>query len=139
MSVPPDPLVDAQGVEGVLSAVMKLDTMSDAMDQTVTQATSAVDGLKDLLLRLDALAVLAREHQRNEEKIGELFIRVQDYISRATTEAEEKAKNLIAEAEFEASQIVAAAKEEAHRLISDSRRPIGIPPAAIAQLQSTID
>jgi hypothetical protein len=140
MCVPPDPSLDAEGVQGILgAATVDFDRMSEAMDITVTQATTAVDGLHDLLRRLEALAALAREHQRNEVKIGELFIKVQEYIDRATTEAEEQARNLIAEAEFEAGQIVAAAKEEAHRLISDARRPAGVPSGALAQLQVTID
>ena len=139
MSVPPDPVFPVKSVESMAGAVVDLDDMSEAMDLTVSQATSAVDGLKDLLRRLESLAVLAKEHQKNEVKIGELFISVQDYIARATAEAEERARSLIAEAEFEAARIVATAKEEAHRLISDARRPTGIPPEALKQLQGTID
>jgi hypothetical protein len=139
MSVPPDPSLDAFGAEGLTSGVDELETTFEAMDLTVSQATSAVDGLRELLGRLEALATLARQHEQNEAKIGELFIRVQNYISSATAEAEEHARNLIAEAEFEAARIVATAKEEAHRLLSDAKRPAGIPPEAVVQLQVTID
>jgi hypothetical protein len=139
MIVPPDSSLDAFGGEDLTGGVDELENTFESMDLTVRQATSAVDGLRDLLGRLEALAALARQHQHNEAKIGELFIRVQDYISRATAEAEEHALNLIAEAEFEAARIVATAKEEAHRLLSEARRPASLPPEAITQLQMTID
>jgi len=139
MSVLPEPPLGNEGLEGITNAIAELGNISETMDATVAESSTALDGLRTLLRRLEALAVLSREHQRNEAKIGQLFTRVQDYIDRTTAEAEEQARNLIAEAEFEAARIVSAAKDEAHRLITDASRPTGIPPEAIRQLQVTIE
>jgi cell division septum initiation protein DivIVA len=131
---------DAERVASHMSSEIDPDESTfEAMDFTLGQAANAVDGLRDLLRRLEALSLLAREHHRNEVKIGQLFIRAQDYVTQAMTEAEEHARAIIAEAEFEAARIVSAAKDEAHRLITDARKPGGIPPEAIKQLQVTVD
>jgi len=139
MSVLSDQSDDAGGLEGIVHAVADLGSMSDTMDRTAAEATGAMEGLKDLLRRLEALTVLSREHQRNEAKIGGLFTKVQDYIDRTTAETREQARNVIAEAEIEASRIVAAAKEEAGRIVADANRPAGIPPEAIRRLQATVE
>ena len=131
---------DAERVASQMSREVDPDESTfEAMDFTLGQAARAADGLKDLVRRLEALSLLAREHHRNEVKIGQLFIRAQDYVTQAMGEAEEQARAIIAEAEFDAARIVSAAKDEAHRLITDARRPGGIPPEAIRQLQVTVD
>jgi len=139
MNAQPEPPRESGDLESISRAIADLGSISDAMDGTVAESSGAMGALRELLRRLEALAVLSQEHQRNEAKIGQLFTRVQDYIDRTTAEAEEQARALIAEAEFEASRIVTAAKEEAHRLITDASRPTGIPPEAIRQLQVTIE
>jgi hypothetical protein len=111
----------------------------EAMEDTVTQASGALDELQDLFKRMKSLMVLAREQQLHEEKIGELFIRAQDYVNEALADAEARACQLIADAEFEAAQIVDEARDEARRIINEARRATALPPEAVRQLQATIE
>jgi len=111
----------------------------EAMEDTVRQASGALDELQDLFKRMKSLMVLAREHQLHEEKIGELFVRAQDYVNEALADAEERARQLIADAEFEAAQIVDDARDEAHRIINEARRATALAPEAVRQLQATIE
>ncbi len=110
-----------------------------AMQDTVQQASGALDELQDLFTRMKGLFVLAREQHRNEEKIGELFVRAQDYVNEALADAEQRARQLIADAECEAAHIINDAREEAQRIVHDARPSLGLPPEAIQNLQSTID
>ena len=111
----------------------------EAIDTTVGEAAGAMQGLHDVLDRLRSLLVLAREERKNELKIGELFIRAQDYVNQAVGEAEERTRKLIAEAETEGARIINAAEQEAKRLTEEARRTSGLPPEVILQLQRTID
>ncbi len=136
MSVAPDGTGDLQGIA---NAVAGLGGVSTTMEQTATEASGALTGLRALLGRLEALTTLSQEHRRNEAKIGTLFTKVEEYVARTTAEAQERARRVVADAEFEASRIVSAAKEEAQRLMAEARQHGGMPPAAILQLQSTIE
>jgi len=111
----------------------------EAIDTTVGEAAGAMQGLHDVLDRLRSLLVLAREERKNELKIGELFIRAQDYVSQAVSDAEERTRKLITEAETEGARIIAAAEQEAKRLTEEARQTSGLPPEVIRQLQRTID
>ncbi|MGA2520917.1 MAG: hypothetical protein ABSG81_08900 [Acidimicrobiales bacterium] len=115
----------------------------EAVGETVRHAAGALDGLKDLLERLESSITKAADNRRIEEQIGQLFVRAQDFVDRAIGEAEELGRNMLAEAEFEASRIVAAARDEASRLVieaqNEAERTNKIPPEAVRQLQATID
>ena len=139
MGVPSDPTEGAAGPGRPPGATSDHGSMVEAMDSTVGHATHAIEDLKELLRRLEALAALAREHEQNEAKIGELFLRVQDYVAKASAEAEQRARTLVAEAETEAAKIVSSAQLEAQRIVAEARRTGGIPPEALQQLHGTVD
>jgi hypothetical protein len=139
MSVVSERPAAGDGSAGFSNGAGDRDSVSEVMDRTVAQATSAATALAELLRSLEALAGLSAEHHRNEERIGQLFARAQDYVDRAQSEAQEHARRLVAAAEAEAARIVASAREEAHRLATDPGRQLSIPPEAVTQLQLTID
>ena len=138
------PISPIQLTRDDLLASMQAPAVSDdgpieVMDTTVRQASGVLDELQDLFTRMRGLLVLAREQYRNEEKIGELFVRAQDYVNQALADAEERARQLIADAEFEAAHIVDEARDRARILVEDAHISNKLPPGAIQQLQATID
>jgi hypothetical protein len=110
----------------------------EAIDSTLTEATGAMEGLHEVFERLRSLMVLAREERKNEEKIGELFVRAQDHVNRAIADAEERARQLLVDAEHEAAMIVAAGRREVERILAEARSA-ALPPPVAEQLQRTID
>jgi hypothetical protein len=139
MGVPTDPLDRIEGFTRRPPAPGERGPMAEAVDASVEYASNTMEGLRRLLKRLEALSGLAREHDDNQAKIGELFLRVQDYVAKASAEAEERARGLVAEAETEAEAIVSAARHEAERILEEARRTGGVPPAALAQLHGTVE
>jgi cell division septum initiation protein DivIVA len=115
------------------------DEAFEAIGQTVRHAAGAIDGLKDILDRLQRSVADATEQRRNDIEIGQLFTRAQDFVEDAVTEGNELAQRIVADAEFEAARIIAAAKEEAHRLVEDGRQAASLPSEAVMALQSTIE
>ncbi len=114
------------------------DQAFDTIGQTVRHAAGAIDGLKDILERLQNSVALATEQRRNDIEIGRLFTRAQDFVEGAVNEGHELAQRIIADAEFEAARIIAAAKEEAHRLVEEGRNSATLPSEAVRALQATI-
>ena len=114
------------------------DQALEAIGQTVRHAAGTIDGLKDILDRLQRSVAEATEQRRNDIEIGQLFTRAQDFVQGAVIEGHELAQRIVADAEFEASRIMTAAKEEAHRLIEDGRQSASLPSEAVMALQSTI-
>jgi hypothetical protein len=139
MGVPTDPLDRVEGFTRRAPGPDERGPMAGAVDASVAYATNAMEGLRDLLKRLEALSSLAREHDDNQAKIGELFLRVQDYVAKATAQAEDHARGLVAEAEREAQAIVSAARHEAERITEEARLNGGAPPEALAQLHGTVE
>jgi F0F1-type ATP synthase membrane subunit b/b' len=115
------------------------DEAFEAIGQTVRHAAGAIDGLKDILDRLQRSVADATEQRRNDIEIGQLFTRAQDFVEDAVTEGNELAQRIVADAEFEAARIIAAAKQEAHRLVEDGRQAASLPSEAVMALQSTIE
>jgi len=107
--------------------------------ETVKHAAGAIDGLKDILGRLQSSVAEATEQRRNDIEIGLLFTRAQDFVERAVTEGHELAQRIVADAEFEAVRIITAAKAEAHRLIEEATDASSLPPQAVTALQATIE
>jgi hypothetical protein len=114
------------------------DEAFEAIGQTVRHAAGAIDGLKDVLDKLQRSVADATEQRRNDIEIGQLFTRAQDFVEGAVTEGNELAQRIVADAEFEAARIIGAAKEEAHRLIEEGRHAASLPTEAVMALQSTI-
>ena len=114
------------------------DDAFEAIGQTVQHAAGAIDGLKDILERLQNSVAQATEQRRNDIEIGQLFTRAQDFVEGAVTEAHALAQRIIADAEFEAARIITAAKEEAQRLIEDARHSASLPSDVVRALQATI-
>jgi cell division septum initiation protein DivIVA len=115
------------------------DSAFETVGQTVRHAAGALEGLRDILERLETSIAKAVDQRRTEEQIGELFVRAQEYVDRSIFETEERARIVVAEAEHEASRIISAARGEAQRLIDDARRSARLPAEAARQLQATID
>jgi len=109
-----------------------------SIDETVRHAAGAIDGLKDILERLQRSVAQATEQRRNDIEIGQLFTRAQEFVERAVIEGHELAQRIVADAEFEATRIIAAAKEEAEKIVEEGRRATGLPAEAMAALQATI-
>jgi len=114
------------------------DEAFETIGQTVRHAAGAIDGLKDILERLQNSVAQATEQRRNDLEIGQLFTRAQEFVDGAVTEGQEVAQRIIADAEFEAARIIAAAKQEAHDLIQEGRYSASLPSDAVRALQSTI-
>ena len=110
----------------------------ETIGQTVQHAAGAIDGMKDILERLQRSVAEATEQRRNDIEIGQLFTRAQDFVEGALNEGHELAQRIVADAEFEALQIVTAAREEASRIVEEGRRAAPLPSAAVAALQATI-
>ena len=115
------------------------DSAFETVGQTVRHAAGALEGLRDILERLETSIAKAVDQRRTEEQIGELFVRAQEYVDRSIFETEERARIVVAEAEHEASRIISAARGEAQRLIEEARRSARLPAEAARQLQATID
>jgi hypothetical protein len=111
----------------------------ETIGQTVEHAAGALDGMKDILERLQSSVAEATEQRRNDIEMGQLFTRAQEYVESAINESHELAQKIVGDAEFEALQIVTAAREEASRLVEDGRRSAPLPSAAVAALQETIE
>jgi hypothetical protein len=109
-----------------------------SIDETVRHAAGAIDGLKDILGRLQRSVAQATEQRRNDIEIGQLFTRAQGFVERAVIEGHELAQRIVTDAEFEATRIIATAKEEAYRIVEEGRRATGLPAEAIAALHATI-
>jgi hypothetical protein len=114
------------------------DDAFEAIGQTVQHAAGAIDGLKDILERLQSSVAQATEQRRNDIEIGQLFMRAQDFVEGAVTEGHALAQRIVADAEFEAARIIIAAKEEAHRLVEEGRDSASLPSEAVLALQATI-
>jgi cell division septum initiation protein DivIVA len=114
------------------------DQAFEAIDQTVRHAAGAIDGLRDILERLQKSVAHATEQRRNDIEIGHLFSKAEEFVEGAVSEGHELAQRIIADAEFEASMIVTAAKEEASRLIAEGRRSTSVPSEAVSALEATI-
>jgi hypothetical protein len=124
---------------GVTPAVGIDDDAFETVGQTVRHAAGALEGLRDILERLEFSITKAVDQRRNEEQIGELFIRAQEYVDRSIAETEERARIVVAEAEIEAGRIISVARDEARRLIEEGKRSTRLPADAVRQLQATID
>ena len=114
------------------------DEAFETIGQTVRHAAGAIDGLKDILERLQNSVAQATEQRRNDIEIGQLFTRAQEFVDGAVNEGHELAQRIIADAEFEAARIIAAAKQEAHGLIEEGRYSASLPSDAVRALQATI-
>ena len=140
MSIPPFNPAQESGTKGAGWANSQgLDDQAfEAIDQTVRHAAGAVDGLRDILERLQQSVAQATEQRRNDIEIGHLFSKAEEFVAGAVSEGQELAQRIIADAEFEASIIVTAAKEEAKRLHEESTRATSLPPEAVSALEATI-
>jgi hypothetical protein len=114
------------------------DAAFETIGQTVQHAAGAIDGLKDILERLQSSVAQATEQRRNDIEIGQLFMRAQDFVEGAVTEGHALAQRIVADAEFEAARIIIAAKEEAHRLVEAAKSSASLPSEAVLALQATI-
>jgi len=114
------------------------DQAFETIGQTVRHAAGAIDGLRDILERLQNSVARATEQRRNDIEIGQLFTRAQEFVDGAVTEGHALAQRIIADAEFEAARIIAAAKEEANRLVEDAGNSGTLPSEAVRALQATI-
>ncbi len=110
----------------------------DTVGQTVRHAAGAVEGLRDILERLEGSIARAVDHRQTEEQFGHLFLRAQAFVDASIAEAQERARLLVAESEREASRIVSAARDEAARVVAEGHRPARLPVEAAQQLQSTV-
>ena len=54
----------------------------ETIGQTVEHAAGAIDGMKDILERLQDSVAEATEQRRNDIEIGQLFTRAQEYVER---------------------------------------------------------
>ena len=140
MSIPSFPPGQESGTNGPGWAISQgLDDQAfEAIDQTVRHAAGAIDGLRDILERLQKSVAQATEQRRNDIEIGHLFSKAEEFVEGAVSEGHELAQRIIADAEFEASMIVTAAKEEASRLIAEGRRATSVPSEAVSALEATI-
>src|ERR1700722_12764136 len=140
MSIPSFPPGQESGANGPGWAISQgLDDQAfEAIDQTVRHAAGAIDGLRDILERLQKSVAQATEQRRNDIEIGHLFSKAEEFVEGAVSEGHELAQRIIADAEFEASMIVSAAKEEASRLIAEGRRATSVPSEAVSALEATI-
>jgi len=137
---PDEPSQDARFEMAGWSTPAGLDDAAlETIGQTVQHAAGAIDGLKDILGRLQYSVVEATEQRRNDIEIGLLFTRAQEFVEGAVTEGHELAQRIVADAEFEAVQIITAAKAEAHRLIEEGRDSGSLPSEAVIALQTTIE
>ena len=140
----PNPPADRPDVAGFTRTVASPpggidDSAFETVGQTVRHAAGALEGLRDILERLETSIAKAVDQRRTEEQIGELFVRAQEYVDRSIFETEERARIVVAEAEHEASRIISAARGEAQRLIEEAKRSARLPADAARQLQATID
>jgi cell division septum initiation protein DivIVA len=138
----PDPSLEPQGggfnlADWSGSAGLDDDAF-EAIGQTVQHAAGAIDGLKDILERLQSSVAEATEQRRNDIEIGQLFMRAQDFVEGAVTEGHALAQRIVADAEFEAARIILAAKEEARRLVEEAKSSASLPSEAVLALQATI-
>ena len=56
------------------------DAALQSIDETVRHAAGAIDGLKDILERLQRSVAQATEQRRNDIEIGQLFTRAQGFV-----------------------------------------------------------
>ncbi len=110
----------------------------ETVGQTVRHATGALEGLRDILERLDGSIARAVDHRQTEEQFGYLFLRAQTFVDASIAEAQERARLLVADSEREASRIVSAARDEAARLVEEGRHTARMPADAASQLQTTV-
>jgi ABC-type transporter Mla subunit MlaD len=111
----------------------------ETVGQTIRHAAGAVEGLRDILERLDTSIARAVDHRQTEEHFGQLFIRAQAFVDASIAEAQDRARRLVLESEREASRIVAAARDEAARIVEEGRRSSAMPVEAAHQLQTTVE
>jgi ABC-type transporter Mla subunit MlaD len=111
----------------------------ETVGQTVRHAAGALEGLRDILERLEGSISRAVDHRQTEEQFGHLFLRAQAFVDASIAEAQERARRLVADSEREASRIVSAAREEAGRILEESHRSSRLPAEAAHQLQSTVE
>jgi vacuolar-type H+-ATPase subunit H len=111
----------------------------ETVGQTIRHAAGALEGLRDILERLDTSITRAVDHRQTEEHFGQLFIRAQAFVDASVAEAQDRARRLVIESEHEASRIVAAAREEAKRIVEESQRSSRMPVEAAHQLQTTVE
>ena len=110
----------------------------DTVGQTVRHAAGALEGLRDILERLEGSITRAVDHRQTEEQFGHLFLRAQAFVDASIADAQERARHLVAESEHEASRIVAAARDEAARIVEEGHRTARMPVEAAQQLQTTV-
>src|SRR5580704_14982715 len=114
------------------------DAAVETVGQTIRHAAGALEGLRDILERLDTSIVKAVDHRQTEEHFGQLFIRAQAFVDASVAEAQDRARRLVMESEHEASRIVAAAREEAKRIVEEGQQSSRMPVEAAHQLQTTV-
>src|SRR5580658_2606524 len=115
------------------------DAAVETVGQTIRHAAGALEGLRDILERLDTSIARAVDHRQTEEQFGQLFIRAQAFVDAAIADAQDRARRLVIESEHEASRIVAAARDEAKRIIEESQGSSRMPVEAAHQLQTTVE
>ena len=99
----------------------------ETVGQTVRHAAGALEGLRDILERLEGSIARAVDHRQTEEQFGHLFLRAQAFVDASIAEAHEHARRVVADSEREASRIVSAAREEAARILEEGHRPSRMP------------
>lgn len=115
------------------------DAAIETVGQTIRHAAGALEGLRDILGRLDTSIAEAVNHRQTEEQFGQLFIRAQAFVDASIAEAQDRARRLVVESEHEASRIVAAARDEAKRIVEEGQRSSRMPVEAAHQLQTTVE
>ncbi len=111
----------------------------ETVGQTVRHAAGALEGLRDILERLEGSIARAVDHRQTEEQFGHLFLRAQAFVDASIAEAHKHARRVVADSEREASRIVSAAREEAARILEEGHRSSRMPDLAAHQLQTTVE
>ena len=114
------------------------DTTLESIADTVGYAAGAIEGLRDVLDRLNSSVARAQEERSTEVRLGQLFTRAQDFVDGALADAREQAKKILQDAEAEAFMIVSASKAEAERVLEEARHQATRDTRALEQLDSTI-
>lgn len=137
---PPAALPDLQVVTHHDEAVTHQhgnDTLESIAD-TVSYAARAIDGLRDVLAKLDESITRSQADAQAELQIGRLFADAQQYIDDVTAQAQARARQVVADAEREAATIVAAGAAEAQRLRDEAAR-VQVPSSEVMrQLRAAI-
>jgi hypothetical protein len=138
MPVEPDMPLEAIVLETADTTEGRPDVPLESIADTVTYVARAIEGLKDVLGRLDASITALQEDSDPELRIGRLFTGAQQHIDDVTTDARARARQIVAEAERQGARIVAQGAEEAQRVLDEATRMPVPSPQVMEQLQAAI-